>query len=342
MTEIGTRRQHQIMLLSGVLALTPLLQGAGIVRASRELAEVAVRAGQDLTQAVSERWARAFEDNVLGELLPSEIAKQVTQQALEQIAATAPAQAAGVRAAASPARSYHRLELQNHRQQAAEQPASRQVKRAPIRVPPPKATLSVTTSPSDARVRIMNIGPRYRDGISLSPGRYDVMVSADGYRTKRFPLSVKAGQVAVDVELAGRDGFSCDNTRYAYGGSTLGSYGTQVRIETLLENTTLYEVYSSLAQQLQSEAGDLLSHVNTDIDGDFAYLSAWQNTNVTLEEIRQHQSAGTRGRKMHSRYGLERVDKDTVRFIQTTRLPQGVMTSDASLREATCLGLGEL
>ncbi|MDH2421707.1 hypothetical protein [Cobetia amphilecti] len=335
MTEIGTRRQHQVMLLSGVLALTPLLQGAGIVRASRELAEVAVRAGQDLTQAVSERWARAFEDNVLGELLPSEVAKQVTQLALEQIAATAPAQAAGVRAAVSPARSYHR-------QQAAKQSASRQVNRAPASAPPPKATLSVTTDPSDATVRIMNIRPKYRDGISLSPGRYDVMVSADGYRTKRFPLSVKAGQVAVDVELARRDGFSCDNTHYAYGGSTLGSYGSQVRIETLLENTTLYEVYSSLAQQLQSEAGDLLSNVHTDINGDFAYLSAWQGTNVTLEEIRQHQSAGTRGRKMHNRYGLERVDKDTVRFVQTTRLPQGVMTSDALLREATCIGLGEL
>ncbi|WP_237055979.1 bifunctional serine/threonine-protein kinase/formylglycine-generating enzyme family protein [Microbulbifer sediminum] len=45
--------------------------------------------------------------------------------------------------------------------------------------------LNITTRPADAQVRIMNISPRYRAGMALSPGNYDVEVSKAGYETER-------------------------------------------------------------------------------------------------------------------------------------------------------------
>lgn len=42
--------------------------------------------------------------------------------------------------------------------------------------------LTVTTEPSGARVRILNIVPKYRDGIELEPGKYRIEVYRSGYQ----------------------------------------------------------------------------------------------------------------------------------------------------------------
>ena len=47
---------------------------------------------------------------------------------------------------------------------------------------------TVRTGPPDARVQIMNIGPRYEPGIKLPPGSYDVRVTARGFDTVELSL----------------------------------------------------------------------------------------------------------------------------------------------------------
>lgn len=54
--------------------------------------------------------------------------------------------------------------------------------------------LRVDTDPGGAQVRILNIGPRYRHGMELAPGRYHVEVSADGYEIKRQWVVLGAGE----------------------------------------------------------------------------------------------------------------------------------------------------
>lgn len=49
----------------------------------------------------------------------------------------------------------------------------------------PVISLTVVTSPDDARVRIMNIKPVYEDGIELDEGKYDIEVTKPGYLTYR-------------------------------------------------------------------------------------------------------------------------------------------------------------
>jgi serine/threonine-protein kinase PpkA len=61
--------------------------------------------------------------------------------------------------------------------------------------------LRVRPEPSDARVRVINIAPAYRDGMDLEPGSYDIEVTAPGYRTFRGWHESVPGNWALDVTL---------------------------------------------------------------------------------------------------------------------------------------------
>jgi serine/threonine-protein kinase PpkA len=54
--------------------------------------------------------------------------------------------------------------------------------------------LYVRPEPEDARVRIMNIKPPYHDGIELSPGRYEIEVSAEGHDSKTQWIRLASGE----------------------------------------------------------------------------------------------------------------------------------------------------
>lgn len=69
---------------------------------------------------------------------------------------------------------------------------------APKPAPKPTYALTVNTKPEDARVRILNIRAKYRDGIKLQNGRYKIEVSKKGYgtivqnvRLRNKPLTLK-------------------------------------------------------------------------------------------------------------------------------------------------------
>ncbi|MBB3061470.1 bifunctional serine/threonine-protein kinase/formylglycine-generating enzyme family protein [Microbulbifer rhizosphaerae] len=65
----------------------------------------------------------------------------------------------------------------------------------------PKYRLTVQPRPRDARVRVMNINPRYRPGILLEPGKYDLEVSRPGYTTLRRWMEIKDSDLTVPVTL---------------------------------------------------------------------------------------------------------------------------------------------
>ncbi len=67
---------------------------------------------------------------------------------------------------------------------------------------PERTYLTVKTEPPGAQVRIMNIGPTYRDGIELVPGNFDVEVSAPGYKTDRAWHNLAAGAQELKIALS--------------------------------------------------------------------------------------------------------------------------------------------
>ncbi|MCO6356108.1 PEGA domain-containing protein [Pseudoalteromonas shioyasakiensis] len=65
----------------------------------------------------------------------------------------------------------------------------------------PVTSLTVVTTPNDARVRIMNIKPVYEDGIELDDGKYDIEVTKPGYLTYRKWIVVdKKTILTVDLD----------------------------------------------------------------------------------------------------------------------------------------------
>ena len=65
-----------------------------------------------------------------------------------------------------------------------------------------KFRLYVNATPSDSKIRILNIIPVYIPGIELNPGDYHLEVSRKGYPTVRKWISVKSGENAqVDIDL---------------------------------------------------------------------------------------------------------------------------------------------
>jgi hypothetical protein len=57
-----------------------------------------------------------------------------------------------------------------------------------------KGRLFVDMLPSGATVRILNIGPKFYQGMELKPGRYHVETSKQGYETQRMWVNLKAGE----------------------------------------------------------------------------------------------------------------------------------------------------
>ena len=57
-----------------------------------------------------------------------------------------------------------------------------------------KDRLFVQTEPEGAKIRILNIKPKFYQGIILKPGRYHVEVSADGYEMEKVWIKVESGK----------------------------------------------------------------------------------------------------------------------------------------------------
>ena len=75
-------------------------------------------------------------------------------------------------------------------------------------VPPPMPStknktykLTIQAKPEDSTIRIMNMGREYRPGINLKPGRYDILVEREGYKTVRQWVAIQDADVAIPFTL---------------------------------------------------------------------------------------------------------------------------------------------
>ncbi|MFD1217790.1 bifunctional serine/threonine-protein kinase/formylglycine-generating enzyme family protein [Microbulbifer celer] len=66
---------------------------------------------------------------------------------------------------------------------------------------PETYALTVSAQPDNARIRIMNIVPRYEPGIALEPGRYDVEISKPGFTSVRRWVEIESADINLAVQL---------------------------------------------------------------------------------------------------------------------------------------------
>ncbi|HIJ78954.1 MAG: DUF2846 domain-containing protein [Desulfobulbaceae bacterium] len=62
--------------------------------------------------------------------------------------------------------------------------------------------LYVNASPVESRIRILNINPKFNQGMALVPGRYHLETSAPGYLTDKRWISLQSGEQNVTITLS--------------------------------------------------------------------------------------------------------------------------------------------
>ncbi len=62
-------------------------------------------------------------------------------------------------------------------------------------------SLTVKTKPTNSDVKIMNIKPRYKDGIRLKPGKYVIKAQHPNYKNKYQCVIIKDKNVGIDMKL---------------------------------------------------------------------------------------------------------------------------------------------
>jgi predicted negative regulator of RcsB-dependent stress response len=71
----------------------------------------------------------------------------------------------------------------------------------PTPAPPEKFKLTVRVVPADSTVKLENSKTEYRPGLELLPGRYDLVVVREGYKTARQQVTVSQADVTLEVTL---------------------------------------------------------------------------------------------------------------------------------------------
>ncbi|MDX8394879.1 MAG: caspase family protein, partial [Mariprofundaceae bacterium] len=65
----------------------------------------------------------------------------------------------------------------------------------------PKYSLTINVTPSDAKIRILNIGPKYRAGMQLPSGRYHLSASKSGFKSKDKWIEIKGNDLEHGITL---------------------------------------------------------------------------------------------------------------------------------------------
>jgi hypothetical protein len=64
-----------------------------------------------------------------------------------------------------------------------------------------KYKLTVQVTPADSTIKFANSQLEYRPSIELAPGRYDLVITRDGYKPARRQVTISTADVTLDVAL---------------------------------------------------------------------------------------------------------------------------------------------
>ena len=154
--------------------------------------------------------------------------------------------------------------------------------RAVGETPAVKGRLYVKPTPADARVRILNIKPRYRHGIELAPGSYHIEVSKPGYVMKKQWIRVAAGDDKV-LEVALEAAQEELAPRGAPGAAEKGQNVIGPYIRGLVTTTTYSGKRPDWCRRSVAEQGDVLAmlclagmyHNGEQVTQDYAEALHW-------------------------------------------------------------------
>lgn len=77
-------------------------------------------------------------------------------------------------------------------------------------------SLTINATPSDSQIRIMTIQPKYKPGILLAPGTYQIKINKEGYSTQTINVTIKNGAETRVVRLTAKPSFKAITTPIKY------------------------------------------------------------------------------------------------------------------------------
>ncbi len=125
------------------------------------------------------------------------------------------------------------------------------------------AWLEVIPYPGDARIRVLNIRPKYKPGMKLSPGRYHIEVSKEGYKTVKKWIELAPGERGTfNVEIENTQSGSVPNTsivkhsKVGDPSSTIGRTAMDNIDRQRLDDAFEYGVSGQKASWINSNSGN--------------------------------------------------------------------------------------
>ena len=212
--------------------------------------------------------------------------------------------------------------------------------------PEPKPDLlqfTVNTQLPDARIRIMNIAPKYHDGIELPPGKYEVRVDREGYREEMHLIELTglesndSGVRTLNVSLQPLGLPECEENlkleNYAAGVQVFADGGHVLQTKAVFPNTEIFDLYNSYSQFLDSR-GYFKVYGSVILPTYFEFHIA-APTNLSQKDFENNRSKTIdMERFVMYRTIFEKRGSDTY-FVQQIFMPLGVEILEAS-KESIC------
>jgi formylglycine-generating enzyme required for sulfatase activity len=218
------------------------------------------------------------------------------------------------------------------------------------KIPSKVGRLFVKTVPKDATVKILNIRPKFSQGMKLEPGYYHVEVSAQGYKTERryidleagneepfrFELEKVFGRLYVDVVPGNAVVKILNNDKVFQQGMELnpGIYHVQVSSQGYKTRKESINIKSGEEKRIKFELVASKTYVN-EIGMNFVLIQASSFTmgsQLTAEEV-AHRYGG-RAEYFRDEHPSHPVKITKPFYLQTTEVSQGqwkkVMGNNAS------------
>lgn len=154
-------------------------------------------------------------------------------------------------------------------------------------------SLAVEPSVAGATVRVMNIKEKYYPGIELTPGKYDIEVAKEGYRTRRFWVDLSENSegrgVELAVELKSLGLPNCENVlELSNYGTMFSSAGMILQGSATYHDVDINDLYLSFSENITD--ANYLYVFDKVVHPDYVEFRIFQSTTVSRRDIEENRA----------------------------------------------------
>lgn len=203
-----------------------------------------------------------------------------------------------------------------------------------------KYGLTIEANVDDPKIRIMNITPKYKDGIELRPGDYEIFVEAEGYRSKRFWIALEDesnqdNEVNLDVNLNRLGLPRCTEkvTIENYAGAFDSTGGNIVQFQAVFDDVNINDLYQSYAKETKDI--NFMEVIDTVVFPDYVEFRIATPTSISGQDMENNRLIEIDGNRFVMNRVMFEQEGSDVRFTQQQFMPPGVFITDMN-KEVLC------